>query len=65
MNKPNFETMSKDELKTYVLAHRDDTEAFHALCDHLYAQPGIVITSMEQLEQLIDDRRASRQQTQE
>ena len=37
MNKPNFETMSKDELKTYVLAHRDDTEAFHALCDHLYS----------------------------
>ncbi len=65
MNKPNFETMSKEELKAYVLDHRDDTEAFHALCDRLYAQPGITITSMEQLEQLVNERRALRQQTQE
>lgn len=29
--KPNFEKMSKAELKAYVLAHRDDDEAIHAL----------------------------------
>ncbi len=29
--KPNFAAMSKQELKKYVLAHRDDTEALNAL----------------------------------
>lgn len=30
MMKPNFDAMSRAELKAYVLAHRDDDEAFHA-----------------------------------
>lgn len=29
--KPNFETMSKAELKAYVLQHRDDIEAIRLL----------------------------------
>jgi CBS domain-containing protein len=29
--KPNFETMNKAELKTYVLEHRDDLEAIRYL----------------------------------
>jgi CBS domain-containing protein len=29
--KPNFEAMSKAELKTYVLEHRDDLEAIRFL----------------------------------
>lgn len=29
--KPNFEQMSRAELKAYVLAHRDDNEAFEVL----------------------------------
>jgi hypothetical protein len=29
--KPNFDQMSKAELKAYVLSHRDDDEAIHAL----------------------------------
>lgn len=29
--KPNFDEMSKAELKAYVLSHRDDDEAIHAL----------------------------------
>ncbi|MFB2838436.1 DUF6887 family protein [Floridanema evergladense] len=29
--KPNFENMSKAELKAYILAHRNDNEAIHAL----------------------------------
>ena len=28
MTKPNFNEMSRAELKTYVLAHRDDDEAW-------------------------------------
>jgi len=27
--KPNFETMPWTELRTYVLEHRDDSDAFH------------------------------------
>ena len=29
--KPNFEAMSRQELRTYVLAHREDMEALNAL----------------------------------
>ena len=38
MSKPNFQTMSRKELHTYVLAHRDDQEAFHAYVDKLHAE---------------------------
>ncbi|MFN6513127.1 MAG: DUF6887 family protein [Nostoc sp. CreGUA01] len=38
MSKPNFEPMSIKELHTYVLAHRDDMEAFYAYIDKLHAQ---------------------------
>lgn len=39
--KPNFEAMSKAELRDYVLEHRNDTEAFHALADRIMANPNI------------------------
>ena len=29
--KPNFETMTRQQLKSYVLSHRDDKEAFDLL----------------------------------
>ncbi len=35
--KPNFNEMSRKELHTYVLAHRDDDEAFYALADKISA----------------------------
>ena len=38
MNKPDFQTMSRQELHTYFLAHRDDTEAFYAYVDKLHAE---------------------------
>ena len=31
--KPNFETMTKEELKAYVLANKNDKEAFYKLAD--------------------------------
>lgn len=31
--KPNFNEMSLKELRAYVLAHRDDNEAFYAYMD--------------------------------
>lgn len=36
--KPNFETMSKAELRAYVLEHRDDQEAFYQLIDRLRSE---------------------------
>ncbi len=35
----DFNVMSKAELRSYVLTHRDDTEAFQALADRIYASP--------------------------
>lgn len=35
--KPNFDTMSIAELRTYLLSHRDDDEAFYKLADRLEA----------------------------
>ncbi|MDJ0733957.1 MAG: hypothetical protein QNJ47_07725 [Nostocaceae cyanobacterium] len=42
MSKPNFDTMSKAELRTYVIAHQDDQEAFYALVDRLTANKSSV-----------------------
>lgn len=38
MNKPNFKTMSQKELQSYILAHRDDQEAFYAFVDKLHSE---------------------------
>ncbi|MEH1918748.1 DUF6887 family protein [Nostoc sp.] len=49
MTKANFQAMTKQELRAYVLKHRDDQEAFYALTDKLREEPGIEITSTEQM----------------
>ncbi|MEG3898772.1 MULTISPECIES: DUF6887 family protein [unclassified Microcoleus] len=36
MNRPNFQTMSRKELRAYVLAHREDNEAFYTFVDRLH-----------------------------
>lgn len=38
MSKPNFQAMSQKELQNYVLAHRDDQEAFYAYVDKLHME---------------------------
>jgi len=35
--KPDFNTMSKPELRAYVMAHRNDNEAFYTLVDRFRA----------------------------
>jgi len=65
MTKPNFAAMDKQQLKTYVLEHREDDEAFYALADRIQAQLGIKVTSMEHLRQLIEKKRSARQQADE
>ncbi|MEH2112295.1 DUF6887 family protein [Nostoc sp.] len=39
-----------------MLEHRDDQEAFYALTDKLREEPGIEITSTEQMHELIEAR---------
>lgn len=43
MSKPDFQRISVDELRTYMLAHREDQEAFHALMDRLAAQTPLAV----------------------
>jgi hypothetical protein len=38
MSKPNLQAMSQEELHAYVLAHREDQEAFYAYVDKLHAE---------------------------
>jgi hypothetical protein len=52
MSKPNFQTMSQKELHDYVLAHRDDQEAFYAYIDKLHAEANWI--EMPPLESLQD-----------
>ncbi len=41
--KLNFDTMSKAELRAYVIEHQDDREAFYAFVDRLTAKPSSVV----------------------
>lgn len=38
MSTPDFTTMSRRDLHAYVLAHREDQEAFYAYIDKLHAE---------------------------
>ncbi len=37
--KPDFQAMSQSELRSYVIAHPEDVEAFETLADRAYANP--------------------------
>jgi hypothetical protein len=37
--KPDFQAMSQSDLRSYVIAHPDDVEAFETLADRAYANP--------------------------
>lgn len=41
MNHPDFSIMTDPELRTYVLAHREDREAFYAYVDRMATRPPI------------------------
>jgi len=42
MNRHNFQTMSRKELRDYVLAHREDQEAFYAFVDRLHESVAVI-----------------------
>ncbi|NJL81989.1 MAG: hypothetical protein HC890_01550 [Chloroflexaceae bacterium] len=41
-DKPNFQQMSRQDLRAYVLTHREDDEALRIYMDRLRAEPGII-----------------------
>lgn len=43
MAKPNFDAMSRVELRAYVIEHQDEREAFYAFVDRLTAKPSSVV----------------------
>jgi hypothetical protein len=61
--KPDFQQMSRKELRQYVLAHREDEEALRIYMTRLHHEPGIIRQTgglneadLNQLEQLIQQR---------
>ncbi|UBF28122.1 hypothetical protein K9N68_09675 [Kovacikia minuta CCNUW1] len=54
MSQPNFQAMDQKELHRYVLAHRDDQEAFYAYIDKLHQEGNWIemppVDSVEDLE---------------
>lgn len=42
MNRYNFQTMSRKELQPYVLARREDREAFYAFVDRLHESVAVI-----------------------
>lgn len=39
MMKPDFQAISRKELLAYILAHREDDEAFRVYMDKVHAEP--------------------------
>ncbi|GAB1538053.1 hypothetical protein NUACC21_07090 [Scytonema sp. NUACC21] len=61
--KPDFQQMSRKELRTYVLTHREDEEALRIYMARLHNEPGVIRQSgglseedLNQLEQPIKAR---------
>ncbi len=52
--KPDFNVMTKAELRNYVLTHREDTEAFQTLADRIYANPNPQWYQPEETEKIVD-----------
>ena len=53
MSKPNFQSMSQKNLYDYVMAHRDEHEAFYAFVDKIHAEANwIEMPAMESLQDL-------------
>lgn len=53
--------MTKAELRAYVLEHREDTEAFEALADRIYANPNPQWYQPEETETIVDLIQTSKQ----
>ncbi|MGK7961124.1 DUF6887 family protein [Crocosphaera sp.] len=45
-----FDKMSRQELRNYMLKHRDDEEAFQVYLDRVMAQPGEIYPAPKTIE---------------
>ncbi len=45
--KPNFDAMSRAELRAYVLEHRDDEDAFYAYTNKMTSEPALAHGTQE------------------
>lgn len=53
MSKPNFQSVSQKDLYDYVMAHRDEQEAFYAYVDIIHAEATwIEMPAIESLQDL-------------
>ncbi len=52
----NYATMSNQELRQYLLEHKDDKEAFYAYLDRKQQSPQQVIIGIDELDTLTPDQ---------
>jgi hypothetical protein len=52
--KPDFNVMTKAELRSYVLSHREAQDAFQALADRLYTNPPPQWHQPQETQKIID-----------
>ena len=50
--KSKFEAMSRQELRAYILEHREDEEAFQLYLDQVMAEPGEIYPAPKKIEDL-------------
>ena len=56
MTKPNYKAMTQQELKKYILTHRDDKDAIHEAVLRIQKN-GTTIDSSDNLKQFIERKR--------
>lgn len=60
--KQDFVTMTTQELRNYILEHRDDEDAVHEMVLRIEKE-GKPLNSIEELEEVVKQKREQRQQT--
>jgi uncharacterized short protein YbdD (DUF466 family) len=61
MSHPDFSVMTDEELRAYVLSHRQDQAAFHAYVERMQQRPPIGIIepeewSEERMQQILNEK---------
>ncbi|MBD2447268.1 hypothetical protein H6G76_08825 [Nostoc sp. FACHB-152] len=52
MSKPDFTTMSRAELRQYILDHREDDEAFQTYLDRFTSEDAVIFPAPQSIEDL-------------
>ncbi|MDJ0578476.1 hypothetical protein [Crocosphaera sp.] len=59
MKSVNYTNMTNQELKKYLLEHKDDKEAFYAYLDRKKQQPKQVMIGIDELDSLTPEQQIS------